>query len=226
MIVTAIIAMALLAGTAAYACWDDYGWGAMGMGCGMMGPGMGMNGMMGGRMMNREQMKAMMKRMMPGMPPPGIKAEDLPDSASRGAQLMNYYCTQCHDLPSPAMHTAEEWPIVAGRMFARMSMMSGMMGIENQTPAEREEILANLKAHSMKSIAPSALPSPESRGAILFKKTCSQCHALPALSMHTAREWGSVVERMRGNMKVMGRGVINDRQEKEIVGYLSRNARK
>ncbi len=189
-------------------------------------PGMMMDGMMGGGTMNREQLKNMMKRMMPEMLPPGIKPEDLPDPASQGAQLMDHYCTQCHDLPSPAMHTADEWPAIAGRMFARMSMMSGMMGIENPTQGKREEILAYLKANSMKSIAPSSLPSPESRGAILFKNTCSQCHALPNPSMHTAQEWSAVVERMRGNMKAMHKIMITDRESAKIIAYLSNYARK
>ena len=139
---------------------------------------------------------------------------------------MDHYCTQCHDLPNPAMHTSGEWPAIVGRMFARESMMSGMMGIESPTQAEREEILTYLKAHSMKSIAPGALPSPESRGAILFKNTCSRCHALPDPSMHTALEWGAVVERMRGNMKAMHKRVITDRESAEITAYLSNHGRK
>lgn len=189
-------------------------------------PGMMMDGMMGGGMMNREDMKDMMKRMMLGMLPPGVKPENLPDPASRGAQLLSHYCTQCHDLPNPAMHTADEWPAITNRMFSRMSMMSGMMGIENPSSEEQLLIVSYLKAHSLKSISPGMLPSPESKGAIMFKETCSQCHALPDPLLYTAQEWGAVVERMRGNMQAMGKRVITEQEKTEIVAYLSSHARK
>lgn len=180
-----------------------------------------MNGM-DGCMMNRGQMRNMMQRMMPGMLPPGVKAENLPDANSRGAKLLAYYCSQCHNLPSPAMHTSQEWPSVNNRMFARMSMMSGMMGIENPSPEEQGMIVAYLKSNAIKSISPSALPSPESPAAILFRDTCSQCHALPDPSLHTPSEWPAVVERMRQNMEAMGKRVISDEEKREIVGYLTK----
>lgn len=61
----------------------------------------------------------MMQQMMGGMLPPGIKSQDLPEPESRGAKLLNTYCSQCHNLPSPRMHTAEDWPRVAGRTLSR-----------------------------------------------------------------------------------------------------------
>ncbi len=189
-------------------------------------PGMMTDGMMGGGMMNREEMKDMMKRMMPGMLPSGVKSESLPDPSSREARLLNHYCTQCHDLPNPAMHTADEWPAITDRMFSRMSMMSGMMGVENPSSEEQLLIASYLKAHSLKSISPGMLPSPESKGAVMFKETCSQCHALPDPSLHTAQEWGAVVERMRGNMQAMGRRVVTEEEKKEIVAYLMEHAQK
>ena len=79
-----------------------------------------MDMMMGKGMMNKGQMKDMMKSMMPGMLPPGIKPENLLEPDSLGAKLLIRYCAQCHDLPSPFMHSGEEWPVIAGRMFARM----------------------------------------------------------------------------------------------------------
>jgi cytochrome c5 len=188
-------------------------------------PGMMMDGMRGGGMMDRNEMKDMMQWMMPGTLPPGIKPENLPEPDSSGAKLLSRYCNQCHNLPSPAMHTAEEWPAVTRRMFARMSMMSGMMGTENPSSEEQLLIISYLKAHSLKSVSPGVLPSPESKGAILFKETCSQCHALPDPSLHTAQEWSAVVERMRDNMRAMGRRVITDREKAEIVAYLSNYTR-
>lgn len=190
-----------------------------------------MDGMMGRGMMDRNQMREMMQRMMPGMLPPGVKPENLPDPKSQGAGLLVRYCGQCHYLPSPQMHSAEEWPLVANRMFARMSMMSGMggmgmMGIENPTTEEKETILSYLKAHSMKSIAPDALPSPDSRGAAFFKDICTQCHALPDPKLHTAKEWPAVLQRMQTNMQAMGRRVVTEDEKKEIEAYLESHARK
>ena len=189
-------------------------------------PGMMPDGMMGQGTMNRDEMKDMMKRMMPGMLPPGIKPENLPGPDRRGAQLLSHYCAQCHDLPNPAMHTTEEWPAIANRMFTRMSMMSGRMDIENPSSEEQLLIISYLKAYSLKSIPPGMLPSPESKGAILFKETCSQCHALPDPSLHTAQEWSAVVERMRFNMQAMGKRVIPGQEKKKIVDYLMSHAQK
>jgi mono/diheme cytochrome c family protein len=186
-------------------------------------------GMMGGGMMDREGMKEMMQRMMPDMLPPGIKPESLPEPESRGAKLFSRYCTQCHNLPSPAMHSAVEWPVITSRMFSRMSMMSGMMGmmnVENPSSEERQTIVAYLQAHSMRTISPGALPAPESRGAVLFRDVCSQCHSLPDPQLHTASEWPKVLERMRGNMESMKKKVISDQDRKTIEEYLMGHARK
>jgi mono/diheme cytochrome c family protein len=184
-------------------------------------------GMMGGGMMNGNPMRGMMNQMMPDLVPPGVNPEDLPNPNSKGAQLLVYYCTACHNLPSPSMHTAEEWPVVADRMFRRMARMSGgmMMNIEMPPPEEQNQIVAYLKAHSLRSIPPHKLPSPETQGAMLFKDRCSQCHGLPDPGRHTAKEWPAIMEKMRGYMQSMDRKVITENEEKEIVNYLSRYAR-
>ncbi len=186
-------------------------------------------GMMSGGMMDREGMKAMMQRMMPDMLPPGIKPESLPEPNSRGAKLLSRYCSQCHNLPSPTMHSATKWPVITNRMFSRMSMMSGMMGmmsVENPSSEERQAIVAYLQAHSMRTIAPDELPAPESKGAILFRDACSQCHSLPDPQLHTAAEWPKVLERMRGNMETMKRKVFSEQDRKTIEEYLMNHARK
>lgn len=167
-------------------------------------------GMMGGGgMMDRDQMKEMMKRMMGPMLPPGLGPEELPDAGSPGATLVARFCGQCHDIPSPAMHTRDEWPRVESRMFARMSMMSDMpmmqgMGMESPSPDEQKEIVSYMISHAMKPPEPGALPEPGSAAALSFKTVCSQCHPLPDPKLHTAGEWPGVVERMRGHMKEMG----------------------
>lgn len=189
-------------------------------------PGMMMDGMMGRDMMDRDQMKEMMQGMMPGMLPPGVKPESLPDPNSKGARLLVRYCTQCHNLPNPAMHSVKEWPMVSNRMFSRMSMMSGMMDIENPSSGEQQLIVTYLKAHAMNSISPDELPSPQSHGAILYKETCSQCHGLPDPKIHTGQEWAGVVERMRTNMQLMGKRMITADEKNVIVDYLMKHAKK
>ena len=105
-------------------------------------------------------------------------------------------------------------------------MMSGMMGIENPTTEEKRTILSYLKTHSLKSIAPGALPSPESRGTILFRQICSQCRCLPDPKLHFAKDWPSVVQRMESNMQAMGKRDMTEEEKKAIVDYLMSHARR
>ncbi len=199
---------------------------------GALFPRIAMMPMMGGGMMHEPRMRAMMQEMMSGRLPPGITPERLPDPNSPGATLLIRYCTQCHNLPAPAMHTAEEWPAVEARMFNRMAMMSGMGGMGGmmrrrmmpiRAPAgeEQETMLAYLQGHALRPANVEALGPPDTPGLALFRQTCSQCHALPDPALHTADEWPVVVERMRGNMETMGKRVITDRERDEIVGYLA-----
>ncbi len=112
-----------------------------------MGGGMGMM-QGGGGMMGQGNMKEMMKRMMGDQLPPGIDATDLPDPQSQGARLLTRYCTQCHDLPPPALHTSSEWPKVFARMNQHMKMMSRMGSILNPTGQEQLIILNYLQLHA------------------------------------------------------------------------------
>ncbi|MBZ0155638.1 MAG: c-type cytochrome [Alphaproteobacteria bacterium] len=183
----------------------------------------------GRMMMNQQQMRGMMQDMMAGLLPPGIRPEDLPDPRSEGAGLVARYCSQCHHLPSPQMRSAEEWPVIADRMFHRMEMMAGrggmrMMNIESPSPEERTSIVAYLKAHALKPVAPEAIPSPRSRGASLFRNVCSQCHPLPDPGLHTADEWPGIVDRMQAHMGAMGKRAVTDQEKREIVDYLRDNA--
>ena len=196
---------------------------------------MPMRGMMGmddkkdRGMMDQGHMKEMMQQMMGGMLPPGIRSQDLPEPESQGAKLLSTYCAQCHHLPSPRMHTAADWPRVAGRMLMRERMMAKMRGMMMQVKAptsqDEEALLQYLKTHAMQALVPGAVPAPDSPGAALFQQTCAQCHALPDPKQHAASEWSAVVERMRQNMITMGRREITDREAKEITAYLGLAAR-
>ena len=182
----------------------------------------------GSRMMRQDQMKEMMQEMMSGRLPPGTKPEELPEPDGSGAKLLSRHCTQCHHLPSPAMHTAEEWPTIEARMFSRMEMMAGMKGmmaIQAPTGEEQEELLAYLQRHALRPASVESLGPPDTPGVALFRRTCSQCHALPDSTLHTTNEWPGIVERMRKNMEIMGKPVITDHERDEIVGYMRQHAR-
>lgn len=182
--------------------------------------------------MHEPRIGAMMHEMMSGRLPPGIAQEALPEPESPGAKLLARYCTQCHNLPAPAMHTAEEWPAVAARMFNRMTVMSGRGGMGGmrrwrmaplQAPTDREQeiMLGYLLEHALRPAVASKLGPPDAPGLALFRQTCSQCHALPDPTLHTAEEWPVVVERMRKNMRAMGRRVITEPEREEIAGFLA-----
>jgi len=189
--------------------------------------------MMMGMGMHGPRMGAMMHEMMGGRLPPGLDPEALPEPESPGARLLARYCTPCHNLPAPAMHTAEEWPAVAARMFNRMTMMWGRGGMGRmmarwstfKVPTDREQelILGYLQEHGLRPASGASL-GPDAPGLDLFRQTCSRCHALPNPTLHTADEWPAVVERMRKNMGTMGRRVITQRERDTIVNYLATRA--
>jgi mono/diheme cytochrome c family protein len=69
-----------------------------------------------------------------------------------------------------------------------------------------------------------ALPEPQSAGARLFQSNCGQCHALPALTAHTAQEWPQVVARMKQYMVTQGKAVPDRKQLEDLIHYLQRHA--
>lgn len=166
--------------------------------------------------------------------PSGIPADQLPAPESRGAKLVAGYCSQCHGIPSPRRHSAEDWEGSARRMFRRMDHMEhmggGMMGrmhggrgeLTAPTAAEREVILAYLRDHAMASVGGEALPAGEGRDR--FRTVCARCHALPDPGQHTPEEWPAVVERMRENMAKMEVPEPSAEDMAAIVRYLQRAA--
>lgn len=174
-----------------------------------------------------------MMRMMGGRSmelPEGIPASELPDPDGRGARLVAAYCGQCHGIPSPRRHAAEDWESTARRMFRRMAHMEGMgdrmggrmrggrMEVEAPTPGEERTILAYLREHAMRGVREEALPEGDGREA--FVRICSRCHALPDPRQRAAEEWPAVVERMRGHMERMDVEAISDAEADRVVRYL------
>ncbi len=82
--------------------------------------------------------------------PPGFTPAMLPEPRSRGAQLTQRYCVQCHNLANPAMHDARRWPGVIERMLPRMEgkgnmgklMAEMMVGVEAPSWDETQAIIA------------------------------------------------------------------------------------
>lgn len=133
-----------------------------------MMPMMGMMGMDDKNdrgIMDQGHMKEMMQQMMGGMLPPGIEPQDLPEPESQGAKLLSTYCAQCHNLPSPRMHTAEDWSRVVGRMLMRERMMARMRGMMMQVNApsspEEEALLQYLAKHAMQALTRGIVPTPD-----------------------------------------------------------------
>ena len=173
--------------------------------------------------------------------PPGFEPAMLPEPRSRGAQLTQRYCVQCHNLANPAMHDAERWPSVVARMVPRMEgkgnmgkLMSEMMaGVESPNPADTRTITAYLRKHGQRPIDPKKFPEVDTPKAESFRVACVQCHVLPDPRRHTAREWPAVVARMQKNMEWMNRAVGSKSlpgepqlKIEDINAFLVRNARR
>jgi cytochrome c2 len=190
---------------------------------------------------------AMLLRILPDR----VRPSQLPQADSRGARLVALYCVQCHNLPDPAMHDAGRWPEVVRRMVPRMEgrgnlgpLMADLMrapgagerAMTAPTADEERAIVAYLQQHAQRGLdvnADAELARALDHGAgRMFAEACSQCHALPDPSQHTAEEWPPVVERMRDNLEWMNRVQSgSDPREPqlsvpEIVGFLQQHAKR
>jgi cytochrome c5 len=148
--------------------------------------------------------------------PPGTAAESLPEPTSPGARILAQYCTQCHALPSPAMHGPVDWPGVVRRMWVRIDMMAGSLGVQIPSTAERSQLLTYLQAHALQVAA----NLPAGPGRDVFVATCSRCHALADPRMHSPPDWPVVVMRMEKNMEKMRVSGVTHDQETQIIPYL------
>jgi len=186
---------------------------------------MGNQGM--GMMDHDDRMGMMGKRM-----PPGIDPTNLPDPQSEGARLIQHYCSQCHNLPAPGLHTTGEWPTVVARMNHRMQMMSGrgkmwmMHDIKAPSEQELDTLIRYLQANALQVVDITEQLDINTPTGIAFQQTCSRCHSLPDPSQHPADEWPAVVERMTQNMTKMGKSVPDKTTLGEITRFLQMHADK
>ena len=148
--------------------------------------------------------------------PPGVAPESLPEPTSQGAKILAQYCTQCHALPSPNMHGPMDWPFALRRMWVRLDMMAGALGVQAPSTAERSLLLAYLQKNALK-VAENLPPGP---GKDVFMAVCSRCHVLADPKMHSPPDWPVVVMIMEKNMEKMHVSGVTRPQAEQIVSYL------
>lgn len=95
-------------------------------------------------MMYGDGTRGMMQHMMGDILPP-MNPQQLPEPNSKGAVLLQQFCTQCHALPDPEKHTAHEWPAVVDRMKGYMESMGKTVPKEK----ELQELVDFLQKHGM-----------------------------------------------------------------------------
>ncbi|MDT8387812.1 MAG: hypothetical protein RQ736_09870 [Thiogranum sp.] len=135
--------------------------------------------------------------------PPGMPPQELPQVGSQAAGLLETYCEQCHALPGPGRHTADEWLSVLDRMNLLMDVSNrfgGLMGkVRVPDTGEKEIIRTYLTDNALQELQ----GTPRGTGAAEFATHCGGCHVLPAAGQHSPERWPAVLERMQRNMAVM-----------------------
>ena len=187
--------------------------------------------------LSRSQRWRMVASLGAGLPPVNYKQADLPEPNSRGAALLTAYCVQCHWLPSPKMHAAEEWPLLLRRMELRVETlgdqmggamterlmgeitMSGFASSYLPEPSDVDSLLAYLQRNALPIADPGELDAgPEAR---FFVQKCSLCHQTPSPDAHTAAQWKGTVARMQANRRLTGMDPMSDSEERRIMEYLA-----
>lgn len=191
--------------------------------------------------LDRSQRWRMISSIWVGLPPPGYTRDSLPEPESHGAALMQTFCEQCHWMPSPAMHAAQEWPLLVRRMVLRARTVQERMGgpltreiVGNERllkgmaiarlPSDDEQavLVDYLQAHALPVLDPGGLPDdPE---AALFVDRCTICHETPSPAAHTPSEWEPTVGRMMRNMELMGIEPMAGEDMQALLAFLRRHA--
>ena len=192
--------------------------------------------------LDRSQRWRMLSSIWVGLPPPGFTRDSLPEPRSHGTALLQTYCVQCHWVPSPEMHSAQEWPLLVRRMMLRATTLHERMGgpltaqilggnerlLEGMTVTrlpskeETDTLVAYLQAHALPVAEPDELAdTPDAR---LFEARCSTCHQTPSPRAHAAEEWEESVGRMVQNMSVMGVEAPPAEELERILAFLTEHA--
>lgn len=157
---------------------------------------------------------------------PNIPATDpskMPEADSPDYKTFRRYCSQCHNLPYPAMHTANEWQIIVPRMVN--NMRGAMMMVRTPSTQNELAILSYLQRNAQKPFDAATEPIDlNSKAGKLFGRTCSRCHALPSPKQHRVDEWPGTVNRMVQNMRAMGKSVPTTSELETITVFLQNHA--
>jgi len=154
--------------------------------------------------------------------PFGVTANQLPDPQSKGAALFKSYCGQCHNLPSPRMHSKDDWPMRFEKMMDHAKLIAGASpDIKIPVDKEKQEIVSYLEKNGFRGLPATALLRGESQAfnVIWF---CSVCHAVPDPDQFPAKEWGNIVDRMNSYRKKQGREEMSHSDRKEVINFLAR----
>lgn len=169
----------------------------------------------------------MMHSVMGGVLPPGVPAEQLPNPESEGARILQKYCVQCHELPSPALHAPAEWPGVISRMQDRIIRMSdserATVKVTALNTAEITQLLRYMKQFGFQIMDEARYPDIDTDIGKAFRHVCSQCHALPDPAIHTSAQWSEVVQRMRRHMETLGAPDPGDDALAKALSFLQVN---
>ena len=68
-----------------------------------------------------------------------------PEVNSSAGESFRRACSQCHVLPDPLRHTAEEWPAVVARMQTNMEWMNRVVG-SKPVPGEPQLLIEDINA--------------------------------------------------------------------------------
>lgn len=172
----------------------------------------------------RQQVQDDRMRRMLSMLPKGFTHAQLPEPDSDGAKGLGLYCVQCHELPMPGMHTAQEWEQVLARMRLHMDEHRGGMLMRIMVPGEREDTAMTeyLKRHALRGISREALADSNSPPAQAYAEVCSTCHALPEPTLHTGKEWMLTVLRMKRYIEDAALKLPDEASMQLVRQYLAR----
>jgi len=157
------------------------------------------------------------------LPPPGLTAADLPDPQSEGAQALGQFCSVCHSLPAPTIHSATDWPSTLRRMWLRMELLPAGLRVPVPSEQQRQAMVNYVISHALQ-VSGTALP--EGAGRATFSRMCSRCHALPDPRQHSTADWPAVVLRMEQRMDQMKVDRPAQGQVSEIILYLQEASRR
>ncbi len=152
------------------------------------------------------------------LPPAGVTPADLPEPGSEPARLTFRYCGGCHEVPTPQIHSAADWPRVVRRMWLRIDGLDQGYGVPVPTAAERTAMLRYLIRHALKVTGAALPPGP---GRVRFVAVCSRCHEIPDPTAYGPEQWNAVLTRMGERMESMLRQPLSPDDESMIGQYLA-----